>query len=210
MSGLTLNSGNWECSNTKINSVSVHNFISKNLVCVARKVIAILATRKYYEDDWNTSWGASGHDSRPFHAVSSTLRVSWTKNQHTHHAHIFRCMCCACTCQNCVLSECCGCKWSGTTCCLEGSAVCCKYIDHPTACCLCWSGSYECVKPKQLCKLYEQCFCWECFFSVSSLKDGYRKTPIAQTAVQDEFLPKAQSKPIIFWYGTAFYAFLFS
>ena len=87
--------------------------------------------------------------------------------------------------------------------------MCCKYIDHPTACCLCWSGSYECVKPKQFCKLYEQCFCWECLFSVSSLKDGYRKTPIAQTAVQDEFLPKAQSKPIIFWYGTAFYAFSF-
>jgi len=80
--------------------------------------------------------------------------------------------------------------------------VCCKYIDHPTACCLCWSGSYECVKPKQLCKLYEQCFCCECFFSIPSLTDGYRKTPIAQTAIQDEFIPKAQSNQIVFWYGT--------
>lgn len=87
---------------------------------------------------------------------------------------------------------------SATACCIENSTVCCKPVDYPGAYFICWSGAYEVVTPKT-CKLYEQCFCWECFCAFPSVKDGYRNTPIAISTVQDEFIPKSMGESTICW-----------
>ena len=85
-----------------------------------------------------------------------------------------RLFCMACTCSNCDFPSCFGIKSSGTCLCIEGYSVCCKTVNHPKACCLCWAGDYECIVPATCCKLYEQVCCWECFCAVPFADEGYR------------------------------------
>jgi hypothetical protein len=83
----------------------------------------------------------------------------------------------ACSFNNTQWPTCFGCKGSGTCLCFEGWGSCYKCIDHPEACFLCDNKSIECVMPRTCCKLYNQCFCFECFVSLPPNEDAFKAVP---------------------------------
>lgn len=85
----------------------------------------------------------------------------------------------ACSFNNTEWPQCFGGKSSGTCLCVEGGSLCMKPIEDKKDLCIFWSGNVELVVPRTCCKVYEQCFCLECFAALPSMEEGYKRTPVA-------------------------------